>query len=389
VSEALGDNSGLFHKCPPLGLQRQVGLIEPGRPHTIRRAILVVVAGWAPLALLTLLHTATGYGSSIGWFLSDAAVHARSLIAAPLFILAEAACTSRLDRIAQHFRDAGFVAEEDRPRFDAAVNSTVGLLASSATEAATVILAYAIVLCLILSVATSDIPLWHQGDFAKHSLAGWWHLLVSLPILLMLILGWAFRLMLWTRFLWLTSRFDLRLVPAHPDHAAGLQFAGSSVRAFSAVALPLAVIAAGWVANGILRGGATPFAYDYFVAGFTALAVGLFTAPLLVFSGKLMRERRRGVFEYGSLASQLGRQFEQRWLIRRQPIDDGILEAPDFSAVTDLYQVAANVYEMRLMAIDLKSVLILVGSILLPFAVVAVISLPHDEILSQIVKLLL
>jgi hypothetical protein len=41
------------------------------------------------------------------------------------------------------------------------------------------------------------------------------------------------------------------------------------------------------------------------------------------------------MFEYGSLAGQLGKQFEQKWL--KKPIDKGALEVPDFSSTADLY----------------------------------------------------
>ena len=53
-----------------------------------------------------------------------------------------------------------------------------------------------------------------------------------LPLLL-LGLGWLWRLYLWGRFLWQLSRLDLRLVPAHPDQTAGLKFVGYAVRAFA------------------------------------------------------------------------------------------------------------------------------------------------------------
>ncbi len=57
----------------------------------------------------------------------------------------------------------------------------------------------------------------------RFSLAGWWHLLVSLPLLLILFFGWIWRLALWARFLFLMSRLNLRLIPAHPDNVGGLK----------------------------------------------------------------------------------------------------------------------------------------------------------------------
>ena len=373
----------LFRRGPALALQERLGLIEDNRPNSMRRAALFVLVGWAPLAVLTLLENPAGETA----FLSDAAVHARSLVAAPLFMLADAPCASRLGRIAEHLR--GFVKDGDRAHFDAAASSTRRLLARPGVEAVIVALSYASVLGLLLAVPSHDLPPWQGGSLAGLSLAGWWHALVSLPIVIVLILGWAWRLLLWSRFLWLVSRLDLRLVPAHPDHMAGLLFVGYSVRTFSGVALPLGVIAAGWVAKGILHDGQSPFAYNYFILCFTAAVVALFTGPLLVFSGHLLREWRRGVFLYGSLAGQLGNQFEKRWSVREGKIDESVLDTPDFSSATDLYQVVSNVYAMRLVAIDIKSVILLAASVLLPFAVVLLLSIPPDEVLTGVARLLL
>jgi Protein of unknown function (DUF1269) len=45
----------------------------------------------------------------------------------------------------------------------------------------------------------------------------------------------------------------------------------------------------------------------------------------------------------GTLASDVGRQFERKWLTRTEAIDAGALEVPDFSATTDLYQKSMTV----------------------------------------------
>ncbi len=62
------------------------------------------------------------------------------------------------------------------------------------------------------------------SGFANLSLAGWWNALVSVPLFQFLLLRWYFRLFIWARFLWQVSRFDLKLLPAHPDGVGGLGF---------------------------------------------------------------------------------------------------------------------------------------------------------------------
>ena len=112
-----------------------------------------------------------------------------------------------------------------------AIVSTVALRDSLHLEIAVLAIALTLVVTLHLSLAIQSFPAWHHiesGGTLVSSPAGWWNTLVSVPVLLVLLLGWLWRLILWTRFLWLMSRLDLRLIPAHPDGSAGLKFIGLS-----------------------------------------------------------------------------------------------------------------------------------------------------------------
>jgi hypothetical protein len=233
-----------------------------------------------------------------------------------------------------------------------------------------------------------------QGHALSADRAGSWlldfgvHVLVSLPLLLVLCLGWLWRLFLWGWFLWRLSRLDLRLVPAHPDQVAGLKFVGYSVRAFSLFGFALGVIAAGRVAVRVVHTGVSPLAFAHVVIGLVVCVVHLCSGPLLVFTGKLLEAWRRGIFAYGALASDVGRQFEHKWLKRTEAIDAGALEVPDFSATTDLYQLVSNVYQVWLVPLDLKSLGLLVIATLLPFLPVVFTVVPLKVIFAELTHLL-
>jgi len=68
--------------------------------------------------------------------------------------------------------------------------------------------------------------------------------------------------------------------------------------------------------------------------------------------------------------------------------NDDNLTAPDFSATTDLYQVVSNVYEMRFVPVDLTSVTLLIGAMLLPFVPVLPLAMPIGEIMQGVKSLL-
>lgn len=219
------------------------------------------------------------------------------------------------------------------------------------------------------------------------SLAGWWHALVSVPLLLLLFLGWLWRVMLWARFLWLMARFDLRLVAAHPDGAGGLKFVSTSLRGFRLLALALGAIVAGTAANQVLHEGQSPLGFRNTAIAVTAFVIVLAAAPLVVFIRRLRSTKSAGIFHYGALAGDMGREFEQKWLAP-EVVGRGALEVPDFSAATDLYSVVANVYEMKYLPFGWKDLVKLVVATLLPFVPVALMAVPLDELLRALMKLL-
>jgi hypothetical protein len=340
-------------------------LIKAGRPSLVRAALLAAAVAWAPLALLSALH------GDFASFIVDFGVHGRSLIATASLILAEAVWTPRLARVARHFVEAGLVAEADRPCYEHAMSSTRKLLNSRIVEILTVALAYAITAALFFAIRpNADVPLWHgvaRGDTYSLSPAGWWAFLVSLPILLVLLLGWLWRVFLWTRFLWLMSQMPLRLVPTHPDGVAGLRFVSSSLKGFLPLAFTLGVLAAGPVLNQVFHQGASALQFKYVVVGVAAFVVALCAGPLLVFARRLIGEEYRGVFEFGALTTDVEQQLERKWLARRGRRDADALEVQDFSATTDLNSITANVYRLRIVPIDARNLLLLVAATLLPF----------------------
>src|SRR5690606_977185 len=115
-----------------------------------------------------------------------------------------------------------------------------------------------------------------------------------------------------------------------------------------------------------------------FVLGFVAGVVVLMNLPLLVFVPHLLRAWRIGTIEYGILADHFGRDFERKWLNRMQPLDSKVLEQPDFSAAADLYQIVDRSHDIHLLPIHLKSLILMVIAVLLPFMLVTLITIPLD-----------
>lgn len=384
------DDQLLFASAPPMGVQRWLGLVEPSRFHVVRRALLVALIGWLPLVLLTTAYDLLQGGGGINALLLETGVYVRYLVAAPLLILAESQCARQLGETVRYFVDAGLVPHDRRADFDAAVASTRRWLDSTAADVTVFALAYLLAAVSALAHAPDQIPVWHRsaGTLPAFSAAGWWHVLVSLPLLLVLIFGWLWRLALWARLLWLISRLDLRLVASHPDKMAGLGFVGRSASAFAVAALALASIAAGRAAHFVLLGASFPTPALAFNAGFLLFLLALVLAPLLVFTPLLFRVWQRGTIEYGALAVRVGEAFEGKWIDRGNVVDPSALKSPDFSSTADLYSVASNAYGIRFVPVDIKTLVALAVALLLPFVPVVLLALPIETILQSLQKLL-
>ena len=379
----------VFDGSPLFKLQQTLGLKTPSYPRSLQWACLAVLVGWVPLLVLSILEGTLLLPEK--GFLSDFAVHARSLVAVPILILAEMVCTPRLNAIVRNFINMGLIAPSDYGRFTQIITSTLRLRDSNLTDVILTALAYMLIFTSVLSVPTEMLPDWHRTGnavIADRSLAGWWHSLVSLPLMTVLLFGWLWRLILWGRFLFRISRLDLQLVPSHPDRAGGLMFLGSALQALCTIALAIGVIAAGTVANYVVHNG-VPIANMRFTLGaLVAANLVIFCLPFCVFGQPLFKARLRGVAEYGNLAGRVGREFELKWFDRSKVDYEDALQQQDFSATTDLYQVAANVYAIRMVPLTIRDIGAVALATLVPFIPVAFMALPFEVIFSRVTGML-
>ena len=355
-------DSEIFDGGPPFRLEKSLGLIKPNERRSVQRALLALLIVWAPLFVLAAIESLVLGENKLGSLIGDLTVFSRYLIVVPLFILTEEFTIFRLGQIARHFIDAGVITAADRARFDAIIAHSRRLLNSTLVELLVVVLAYLAMIVLMQTFPTEDIPFWHMasGGAAGYSWAGWWHTLVSAPVALVLLLGWLWRILIWGLFLFRVSRLDLQLVPTHPDLVGGLQFVGLSLRAFLFLSFTISTSAAGGVAQRVLYTGTSFFSFIYVIVAVVILSLVLFVGPLLVFGGKLVEARRRGILHYGGLAEAVGRQLERKWLQDGKNVDEGALDVPHFSATTDLYQVVSNVYQMKPFPINTQDLIALI-----------------------------
>lgn len=389
MNAAIDQVEALFGDGPFPHFQRSLGLFRPVGRNIVPRVITSILIGWFPLVVLVVAGSAGGW-NQIASFFNDFATHARSLIAVPLFIFCELFCVKKLAAIAHQFVRSGIIRQTDKPAFDALIASNRALMNGKVAEIVAIVAAYAIAFVLVRHLPSLGVRPWYllDGSSSGMSIAGWWYSFVSLPLLLILVFGWLWRIFLWSRFLIRVAGMKLRLIAAHPDRSSGLKFLNSSLIAFMSLAFTFGVVTAGSVANRVLYQGATIESVQTTVAGLVVFVLILFIGPLLVFVLKLHGQKVEGIFSYGSLADDVGRQFEEKWLANYEKFGSGALEATDFSATTDLYQVVANVHDMRLLPFELRALVSLIVATLLPFIPVLLMTMPLKLIVNELARLL-
>jgi hypothetical protein len=376
--------------CPRL---RAVLRLAPSRDgHAWRRAGAVAAVAWLPLLLLAAAQGADLGPSSRGSFLLDIPAHARYLVALPLLVAIEPWCLEQLARVVDHFVRGGLIVDADLPRWHALRAAARRLLDRRGLEVVLAVGAFAGAILVGDLYRRSGASAWMtHGVGGPRTAAGWWRTLVSQPLFLLTLSAWLWRVMVWARFLWGVSQLKLRLVPAHPDLAAGLRFMALSLRAFAPVAFAFGAVVAGTLA-GTMVGEGRPdaeFTYTPAVLASGAVALVLFAGPLFAFAGPLHRARVRGILEYGALATALGCRFQERWLAPGAAVDADALAAPDFSATTDLYSIAGNVRQIAVIPAGVRDLVMLVIAAILPFLPLVFVVMPLSTVLKSVAGVLL
>ena len=388
-AESTSIEQDLFAEPLHVIVLRRVHLLRPeDRPLALRRIAIFIGIAWLPLAILCLLRFALT-GDAAAWtFFTDFGAYARFLVAAPVLILADYITLPRLEANVRHLMQSQLVAEEDQPRLKQLVASSRRLSAGVWPSTISVLVVYAVVLVMALTLPRGTFPPWHRLDDHHLSAAGFWHFFISVPMVIGLILSWLWRLGLWIRFLLVVSHLSLQLIPAHPDRAAGLQFLSHSPRSFIPVAFAIGAITAGSLADQVFHKGYSPIDHPATPIATAIVVTLVLMCPPLIFGRVLLHAWHHGVFTYGELARRMGSAFEGKWMAPDRVVDRKTLELPDFSSTTDLYSVVAYAFDMQPFLFDYRIAVMIAIATLIPFAPIWLSVVPAKTILDHLVGLL-
>jgi hypothetical protein len=355
-----------------------------------RRILVISLLAWLPLLLLSGFEgTALGDSLKIP-FLKDLETQVRFLIALPVLILAELVVHLRVRGVVNKFIERRIVSDEDLPKFEAAIDSTMRLRNSVFVEVALLLLVFTVGQWVWRSQIAAGDSWYAKADNGQLHLtgAGQWLALVSVPIFQFILLRWYLRLGLWYRFLWKVSRLNLNLLSTHPDKAGGLAFLGKSAYAFGPILFAQGAMLSGLIATRVLYHGENLLAFKMEAASMIVLFVLLIMAPLLMFAPQLARAKRKGLGDYGLLASRYTEEFEEKW-VRRQPQEENeLLGSGDIQSLADLGNSFAVVREMRVVPFGLEDITRLAAATAVPLLPLGLTIFSLEELIVRVAKII-
>jgi hypothetical protein len=346
---------------------------------------------WVPLFILSALQgNAFGHNVEVP-FLRDFAVHARFILALPLLLFAESLLGPHLAHASIHFVRSGLVLEEDFKRFDTAVEEGLKWRDSAVAEFVLFLLSYSFAAITLTSLAV-QVSTWYAiriGSRHAFTWAGWWFVLICVPLFQFLVLRWIWRLFLWGKFLWRMSKLNLQLVATHPDEAGGLAFVGEAHRLFAVILFAFSTGASGVLANNVIYDHTPLPHFAPLIAAYAIISVLIVLVPLLVFCPILLQTKRKGLHKYGTLATEYTTSFQKKWIDAPHPREEVLLGTADIQSLADLGNSFSIIEKMGALPIGPRTPIALVLACLIPMVPLLLTVMPLADVIKMLFKIVL
>jgi hypothetical protein len=373
----------------PLDRAQRTLRLKPVRGFGLGRRILLAVSlTYLPLLAWAVTHRLFLKGVAPEPLLQHFGIHARFLLALPLFFVAEATVEAAIHRIVPQFVRSGLVDDALRPRFDAILHDAARLRGSWIGVVVILGLVVASLFADMGHVAENHELSWAAADDAPPTLgfAQFWFAYVARPIFILLLAAWLWRLFVLAHTFARIAKLELRLSPTHPDRVGGLGFVEALPIGLAPLFFALSVVVAARWAHDALYHGLDVMTLRVPAAGLLVicLLVGLF--PLLSFAGSLRVLRRQSLLAYGALLAEHGRLVERRW-IQRDPAAQGdipLLSAPEIGPVADTISLYEAVGRTRPAPISRRSLIPIAIAVAVPLLPVFATQIPIKDVILKV-----
>lgn len=197
-------------------------------------------------------------------------------------------------------------------------------------------------------------------------------------------------MIIWIHFLNRMSQLRLALLSTHPDQMGGLGLLTRAQLSFGVIFSAVGAMMSSTLANDIIHSGHGLTEIKWEIIGFILISLVIITSPMCTFFSQLLDIKRRDLGRYSSLAYELSKAFQTRWLKDKNMdgIGESLITAADPSAMADFSAVYDTASTMRLIPLNKRQVVGLVIILVAPFVPLIFTQISIKETLNRLAHLL-
>jgi hypothetical protein len=350
---------------------------------------------WVPLIIISAFEGTLLSGAQMP-FAYDVAMQARVLIAFPMLIIIRSTIDNKVMDVLKYMGFELFDAGERQLMITTAFRRAKQLSSSALTEIIMVLIVVAATLSMVKSGVYSGLQTgttsWMATvkDNSQHlSMAGYWSVFVTIPIVQFFILRWYWRYIVWVLLLFRFSKANIILLPTHADKAGGLGIIMIAQRSFCLLFAAIGVILSGqFIATLIYHPDAFNTIRSETIA-FIVICIIFLLSPLTFFSSKLFKIKNEGLLRLGNLSADLSRKFEREW-VNNLPVEK-ILEQQevDPSLIYDYTGMYISLQELRVVPVTVRDIIGMGVVLFIPFIPIIFIHFSIAELLQKIAGMMM
>ncbi|KQY12164.1 hypothetical protein ASE23_28295 [Rhizobium sp. Root73] len=386
TSDFLASHGGPFYE-----LQHRLRLLHEHALKTGQRALIFITLAWFIPLLLGLPQSLSLDTSSGLTYLADLGVWSKFFIAVGAFVLSEQQIEKQLRKKLRQVISAPIIAPTSFTAAAHAVNQALQQRNSKVAE----------IICLVIAILAAMVAIRHQYTVETSSwavvaspagntitFAGWWTLIVSVPLFWFLALRGVWRHFVWSILLRKIAQMELRLVSTHPDGKGGIGFLADYPNAYMTFVFGISCAVAAAVAKNVLQETPPISHLTMLMGGWLVIVLALFAYPLSAFSKPLAELKKATMTRLTAQATQFQRLTERK-LMGSNVVADSASEAEEVQDVTDPGKQYDATRKLSTLLLNRSALLPVSAAALFPFAIVAATRVPFKEVMSLVKKLLL
>jgi len=354
---------------------RRIGMDGEQVKHKFLWIVLLVLLCWLPLLALSFYQF--GFRNFYLLFVRDVATHVRFLIALPLLLIARQTVNRNFNNMVETVYETEIVNEENDEKFQKILRWVLKWKKAVIIDILLVLTVYITLYIRENEMETAAIAYapWLKKDDAA-SLAGWWYIIFSLPVLQLIFYRWLYTIVLWIIFLFKMSRIHLNLSSLHPDGVGGLGFLRYTQLSYFPVALAFSSIAAAGLNNMMIFADASINEFKVLIISVLVFTLLIFVIPLLIFIPILSIVKKRYYMYYSHRAWLCARDYEKML----NDYNEDRENKPDASWHIDSIGSFEKTADMKPILIDKTILIAFVSAVVIPFLPVFAQEFPLKEL---------